>query len=114
MEGVLRKQTSFRAETLRLAYVTILRLEGKQIHILCTSKTLPMKELRWRATKYCSWEITFIVWAIYASLAAFTVTHLIPLHSIYSGRQQLSFAPATLLGRRVGVVCVDTFVDSSS
>jgi hypothetical protein len=50
---------SDRDQTVRFAYVTSFRLEGKQTHMLCEPKTLPTKELGQRATKYCRWEIMF-------------------------------------------------------
>jgi hypothetical protein len=60
---------SCRDQTVRFAHVTILRVEGKNT-ILCNPKTLPTQELRQRATKYCRWEIMFVVWTVYASLSA--------------------------------------------
>jgi hypothetical protein len=68
-----------RDQTWRLAYVTSLRVEGKQTHILCKPKTLPTKEMRQRATKYCSWEIMFIVCTVHASLNDTPPTALIHL-----------------------------------
>jgi hypothetical protein len=46
-------------KTVRLAYVTSLRTEGKQTHVLCNLKTLPTKELKelqsTAAGKSCLW-----------------------------------------------------------
>jgi hypothetical protein len=51
---------SSRHQNLRFAYVTSLRVEGKQTQILCKPKTLLTQELRQRATKYRRWEIMLI------------------------------------------------------
>jgi hypothetical protein len=59
-----------RGESVRLAYVTSLWVEGKQTHILCKPKTLPTQEIRQRDTKYYRWDIMFIVRTVYASLSA--------------------------------------------
>jgi hypothetical protein len=63
----------------RFAYVTGLRVEGKQTHIPCKPKTLSTQELGRRATKCCRWEIMFIVRTVYASLPVTPPTPLIPL-----------------------------------
>jgi hypothetical protein len=68
-----------RGESVRFAYVTCLRVEGKQIHILRERKTLPTQELRQRATKYCSWKIMSKGWTVHASLSATPPASLIPL-----------------------------------
>jgi hypothetical protein len=52
------------------ANVTSLWVEGRQTHILYKTKTLLTQELRQQATKYCCWEIMFIIWTGYASLYA--------------------------------------------
>jgi hypothetical protein len=54
-----RLQYSSRDQTVRFAYATSLRVEGKQTHMLCKSKPIETKQLRQRATKYCRWEIFF-------------------------------------------------------
>jgi hypothetical protein len=72
---------STRNQTVRFTYVTSLRVEGKQTHVLCKPKT-STQEMRQRATKYCHWEIMFIVWTVYAPLSAAPPTPLIPLQCI--------------------------------
>jgi hypothetical protein len=57
-------------ESVRFAYVTSLRVEGKQKHMMREPEALPTQEMRQRATKYCRWEIMFVVWTVYASLSA--------------------------------------------
>jgi hypothetical protein len=84
---------SARDQTVRFAYVTSLRVEGKQTHIICEPQTLPLSELRQRATKYCRWEIMFVVWTVYAFLSA---TPLIPLPFISNGCETHTFAPITV------------------
>jgi hypothetical protein len=83
---------------MRFAYVISLRVEGKQTPILCKPKTLQTQKLRQRATKYCRWEIMFIVWTVYASLSAVSPSPLIPLPSTSNGRGTHSFAPTTVHG----------------
>jgi hypothetical protein len=80
-------------ETVRFAYVTNLRIEGKQTHILCNPNTLPIQEPRQRATKYCSWEIMFIVWAIYASLPATPSAPLITVPFYFQRTWNTEFRP---------------------
>jgi hypothetical protein len=72
---ILVPETSFkyssRYQTVRFAYVTSSRVEGKQTHIyVCKPKTLLIYELRQRATKYCRREMILKVWTLYASLSA--------------------------------------------
>jgi hypothetical protein len=86
-----------RDQTVRLAYVTSLWVEGKQVHVLCKPKTLSAQEMRQWATKYCCWEIMFIVWTVYASLFAAPPTPLIPLPLTSNGSQAPSFIPTTVL-----------------
>jgi hypothetical protein len=57
-------------QTVRFAYIITLSEEGKHTHILCEAKTLPTKEPRQQATKYCRWEIIFVAWTVYAYLSA--------------------------------------------
>lgn len=45
-------------------------VEGKQTHTLHNSNTLPTQEMRQRATKYCHWEKTSVVWTMCATLSA--------------------------------------------
>jgi hypothetical protein len=78
------------------AYVTSLRVEGKQTHTLCKPNTLTTYELRQRATKYCRWEIMFIVWTVYVYLPANPPTPLIPLPVTSNGRETRIFAPTTV------------------
>jgi hypothetical protein len=61
---------STRDQTMCFAYVTSLRVERKQTHILCKPKTSRTQELRQRDTKYCRWEIMFIVRTVCGSLYA--------------------------------------------
>jgi hypothetical protein len=77
----------------RFGCVTMLRVEGKQTHILRKPKTLATREMRQRATKYCHWEIMFTVWAVYASLNASPLAPLILLSftSNESGARRLYF-----------------------
>jgi hypothetical protein len=91
-----------RGESVRFAYITSLLIEGKQTHILCKPKILPTQELRQRATKYCRWEIMFIVWTVYASLSVTTPNPLIPLPFTSNGSRAHRFASTTV-----------TFVSSS-
>jgi hypothetical protein len=85
---------SSRDQTVRFACVTSLKVEGK--HLPYTMyKTLPTQELRQRATKYCRWEIMFIVWAAHASLSAAPPTPLIPLPFTSNGKGTHTFAPTT-------------------
>jgi hypothetical protein len=51
--------------------------------------------MRQQATKYCHWEVMFIVWAVYASLSAAPLT---PLPFISNGPQAHRFIPTTVLG----------------
>jgi hypothetical protein len=86
-ECVKDMRYSNRDQAVRFAYVTSLQLET---HILRNPKTLPASELRQRATKYCRWEVMFVVWTVFASLPA---TPLIPLPIISNGRRTHRFDP---------------------
>jgi hypothetical protein len=55
-----------REETVRFSYLSGLRVEGKQMHILSKVKTL----LETASCNYCRWEIMFVVWKIYTALSA--------------------------------------------
>jgi hypothetical protein len=92
---------STRDQTVRFAYVTNLRVEGKQTHILCKPKTLPTYELRQRDTKYCRWEIMFIEWTLYTPLPATPPTPLIPFPFSSNGRGTHRFAPTTVLLQKI-------------
>jgi hypothetical protein len=78
---------------MRFAYVTSLRAEGKQTHILYKPKTLATQEMRQRATKYCHWEIMLIVYTVHAPLSA---TPLISLPFTSNGPRTQRFAPTTV------------------
>jgi hypothetical protein len=54
-------------QTVHFAYITSLWVEVKQTHILCKPKTLSTQEMRQQVTKYCCWEMMFMVWTVYAS-----------------------------------------------
>jgi hypothetical protein len=54
---VQKKRSCTWEQSMRFAYVTSLLVEGKQTYILCKPKTLPTQEMRWRATKYCHWDL---------------------------------------------------------
>jgi hypothetical protein len=66
----LVKTYSNRDQTVRFVYVSSLRVEGRQTNILCKPKTLTTYELRQRATKYCRWEIMFVIRTVFALLSA--------------------------------------------
>jgi hypothetical protein len=59
----------------RFSYVTILRVEEIQAHMLLKPKTLPVTA----SYKYCRWEILLVVWTVYVSLPVTLPTPLIPL-----------------------------------
>jgi hypothetical protein len=90
-------QYSTRDQSVRFAYVTSLRAEGKQTHILCKPKTLSAKELRQRETKYCRWEVLFTAWTEKASVPAPPPSPLSPLPSHSNGRGTHRLAPTTVL-----------------
>jgi hypothetical protein len=54
---LLLKEVYIWDQIVDFAYITIFRVEGNQVRILCKSKPLPTSEMRQRATKYCRWEI---------------------------------------------------------
>jgi hypothetical protein len=87
-----------RDQTVHFAYVTSSRVEGKQTHILCKPKTLPTEELRQRDTKYCRWEIMFLVWTVYASLSATPPTPFdpIPFSFYHTWNAQIRFDYCTV------------------
>jgi hypothetical protein len=64
-----------RDKTTRFTYVASLRLEEKRKHILREAKILQKKEMRQRATNYCSWEIMFIV-------RMYMLVYLLPLQPL--------------------------------
>jgi hypothetical protein len=78
---------------------TSLALEQKEnmYYILRKPKTLPIQELRQRATKYCRSEMMLKVWPVHASLSAPPSTPLIPLRFTSNGRGTHRFAPTTVL-----------------
>jgi hypothetical protein len=73
-------------QTVSLAYVTSLRVEGKQTHILCKSKTLSTQEMRQRTRKYCRWEIMFLYEQYMLPYLLPLPTPLIPLRFASYGR----------------------------
>jgi hypothetical protein len=85
-------------QTVHFACITSLWVEGKKkMHILCKPETLSTQEMRRQATKYCHWEIMFIVWTVYASLSAAPLTSLIPLPFTSNSSQAHRFVPTTVL-----------------
>jgi hypothetical protein len=89
-----------RGESMRFAYVTSLRVQIKQINVLCKPKTLPTQELRQRATKYFRWKIIFIVWAENASLSATPPTPVIAVPFTFNGTRAHRFVPTTVISSR--------------
>jgi hypothetical protein len=91
-----------RGESVRFVYVTNLRVEGKQTHILCETKTLSTQEMRQWATRYCRWEIISRIWVVYASLSASPPTSLISLPFTSNGSRSHRFAPTAVLNVLLG------------
>lgn len=52
-----------------MRYAFIASFRGRK-HVLYKLKILPIYELRQRATKYCGWEVMFLVCTVYASFPA--------------------------------------------
>jgi hypothetical protein len=90
-------RNSRRHEFVCFAYVTSLRVEWKQMHILCKPKTLPETV----SYKLLPLDKMFIVWVVHASLSAAPHNSLIPLSSSSSSRQAQRFAStySTNIGR---------------
>jgi hypothetical protein len=63
--------------------------------------------MRQRATKYCRWEIMFIVWTVYVSLSAAPPTPLIPMPFTSNGPQTHRFAPTTVQALKIPSFSLD-------
>jgi hypothetical protein len=82
-----------RGESVRFAYVTSLRVEGKEMHILCKANILPTQEMRQRAPL----GNNVFVWSVDDSLSAIPPTPLIPVPFTSNGSQAHRFAPTTIM-----------------